>query len=506
MVSVAELVGHGSLALAGVHLPQPTAGIRWVATSELADPSPFLEGGEVLLTTGLEMRQWRSQWKSYVARLVARQVVALGFATGLTHRAVPAGLIAACRTQGLNVFEVPRATTFVAISHTLASMKESESEHAARRSLEAQRQLTQAALRQDDPAALVTRLADIVDGAAALVGPDGVEPRGPARTELDVSLVASEVDRLRPQGLRAATSVQTGAATLVVQPVGLTGPPVGHLAVYIPHPVTDRERTAIATAVSLLGLAAQTRLERRDADRRLRARALELLVEADARTATIVLEARGERGVALPKHVVIARATGPDHALSDALEAVENAVPLAALVREELWLAVTPGAIDHHLAKVAERGLLVGVGGPETIDDARRSWTNAGHALTSATSAAPVVRWERLVNEGALAVIDGERAAAFAASFLARLSDEELVRTLSSFLHHHGSRLKVADELGIHRNTVGNRIAQIETALGRSLDDPQVRVNAWIALQVASNSATTSSASACSTPRAARTG
>lgn len=485
MVSVAELVEHTSLTLVGVHLPQPTVAIRWVATSELPDPSPFLEGGEVLLTTGLEMKQWRTQWKSYVARLVARQVVALGFATGLTHRTVPAGLIAACRDEGLNVFEVPRETTFVAISHTLASMKESDAEHAARRSLEAQRQLTQAALRQDDPAALVTRLADLVDGAAALVGRDAIEPRGPARDELDLTVVASEVDRLRPQGLRAATSVQTGAATLVVQPVGLTGPPVGHLAVYLPHPTTDRERTAIATAVSLLSLAAQTRLERRDTDRRLRARALELLVEADARTATIVLEARSERGAALPKHVVIARATGPDHALRDALEAVEDSVQLAARVREELWLAGTPVAVDQHIPTIAERGLLVGVGGPATIEDARRSWTNAGHALASATPAAPVVRWERLVNEGAMAVLDDDRAAAFAASFLARLDDKELVRTLSSFLHHHGSRLKVAEELGIHRNTVGNRIAQIETALGRSLDDPQVRVNAWIALQVA---------------------
>ena len=489
MVSVEELVGHHSLALAGVHLPQPAADIRWVATSELPDPSPFLEGGEVLLTTGLEMRQWRSQWKGYVARLAARKVVALGFATGLTHRTVPTGLVAACRHEGLNVFEVPRETTFVAISHTLASMKETDAEHAARRSLEAQRQLTQTALRRDDPAALVSRLADIVDGAAILVGRDAIEPTGPARAELDPALVASEVDRLRPQGLRAATSIQTGTATLVVQPVGLTGPPVGHLAVYLPHRVTDRERTAIATAVSLLSLAAQTRLERRDADRRLRARALELLVDADARTATIVLEARSDRGAALPKHVAIARVTGPDDALRDALESVEDSVSLAARVREELWLAGTPVAIDQHMPAIAARGLLGGVGSPTTIDDARRSWTNAGHALASATPAAPVVWWERLVNEGAMAVLDDDRAAAFATSFLARLDDKELVRTLSSFLHHHGSRLKVAEELGIHRNTVGNRIAQIEAALGRSLDDPQVRVNAWIALQVATGSA-----------------
>jgi Purine catabolism regulatory protein-like family/PucR C-terminal helix-turn-helix domain len=484
MVSVVELVETESLALITVHLPQPKMGIRWVATSELTDPAPFLEGGEVLLTTGLEMRGWRAQWRTYVGRLVARQVVALGFATGLTHRTVPAGLLAACRDQGLNIFEVPRDTTFVAISRTVASMIESGAEIAARRSLEAQRQLTQAALRQDDPTALVTRLADIVNGAAAVVGRDAIAPRGPARNELDLTVVAAEVDRIRPQGLRAATSVQAGTGTLVVQPVGLTGPPLAHLAVYLPRRATDRESAAIATAVALLTLATQTRLARRDADRRLRARALELLIDADARTAALVLEATTDPAP-LPNRVVLARATGPDHVLDDALGVVEDDATLAGRLRGELWVVDTPDSIDDRVATLAEQGLLVGVGDPKRLESARISWANAGHALTSATPAVPVVKWERLVGEGALAVLDGDRAAAFAASFLGRLDDERLVQTLMSFLRHHGSRLKVSEELGIHRNTVGNRIAQIEAALGGSLDDPQVRVSAWIALQVA---------------------
>ena len=34
----------------------------------------------------------------------------------------------------------------------------------------------------------------------------------------------------------------------------------------------------------------------------------------------------------------------------------------------------------------------------------------------------------------------------------------------------------------MHRNTVRNRIRQIESLLDVSLDDPQVRVDAWVAL------------------------
>jgi sugar diacid utilization regulator len=44
----------------------------------------------------------------------------------------------------------------------------------------------------------------------------------------------------------------------------------------------------------------------------------------------------------------------------------------------------------------------------------------------------------------------------------------------------------VAEDLGVHRNTVRNRLGQVERLVGISLDDPQARVNAWIALQASS--------------------
>lgn len=484
MVTIAELVGTASLSLEGVHLPEPRADIRWVATSELPDPAPFLEGGEVLLTTGLEMRGWRTQWTGYVERLQARTVVGLGFATGLTHRTIPAGLVTACRDQGLNLFDVPRDTTFVAISRAVASMLESDAEGAARSSLKAQQVLTQAALSSDESAAVVARLAEIVCGAAALVGRDAVAPTGLAREALDLDAVTAEVERIRPQGLRAAASVQTGAGTLMVQPVGVSRRPVAHLAVYVPGRAGDTDRAAITTAVALLGLVAQSRAVRRDTDRRLRMRALELLLESDVRTATMVLEATTAGAPTLDGRVVVARASGPDALLDEALGLVEDDALLAGRAAGELWVVDTPRGIGRHLTTLTGRGLLVGVGDPEGVEDARASWTNAAHALASATTAVPVVRWEELVREGPLTILDRERAAAFATSFLGRIDDEALVQTLRSFLRHHGSRLKVAQELGVHRNTVANRIAQIEAALGSPLDDPRVRVGAWIALQL----------------------
>ncbi len=489
--TVADLLRQPGLALVEVHVCAPEVELRWVATSELADPAPFLEGGEVLLTTGLATAAWGREWREYAARLVEAGVVALGLGVGLTHAQAPEALVEACRELDLNLFEVPRATPFVAVSRAAARLLADGEEAAARQALEMQRQLTRAALRQDDPGLLLTRLAELVDGAAALLSRDGrpeVGPVGPRRLELDLALGEAEVDRMRPQGLRAASSVSAGASTTVVQPVGLAGRPSAYVAVHLPGRLSDGQRGAVTTAVALLSLAAASRSDRRDTDRRLRSAALELLVQADVRTCEIVLAARSDAGrePALPPSVQLLRATGTAVALDDALGWVEEE-ELAARVGAELWVVAPPARATRLGETLGARGLLVGIGGVEGSAHAARSHASAGHALDAASAATRVVTWERLVGEGAMTVLEPTRADAFATAFLAPLQDaaeNELVVTLHSFLRHHGSRLKVAEELGVHRNTVRNRVARIEELLDRSLDDPQVRVSAWIALQV----------------------
>ncbi|HSE07578.1 MAG TPA: PucR family transcriptional regulator [Nocardioidaceae bacterium] len=485
MVTVADLLAERDLELAGVHLPEPAQEVRWVATSELLDPTPFLEGGEVLLTTGLDAAGWRSQWGPYVDRLRAARVVALGFGTGLTHRTVPVGLRRACERAGLNLVEVPRRTSFVAVSQATARLIDAELEVTARRTMDAQRQLTQAALRPDARERLLAVLGSAVDGAAALIGRDETvvaAPSGPRAEEMDLDRVAEEIARIAPLGLRASSTTQAGGATLVVQPVGLRGRPSGYLAVQVPGRADESRRAAIGTAVSLLGLAAESDRQQREATRGLRSRALELLVRGDARTARIVLEAARD-GSALPDRLVVLRGRGRIEELTELLAVLEQSIPVVGTVGDEVLAVAPPRAAEGYAAALAGLGLRVGVSDPVPADRAAGGYDDAGRALGVATVESPVVWWGRLLGEGAVGALDPDRATGFARAFLAGLDveDRELLR---SFLHHHGSRLKVAAELGLHRNTVRSRLARIEAVLGRSLEDPHVRVDAWIALQV----------------------
>jgi purine catabolism regulator len=83
----------------------------WVHVSELADPTPFLRPGTLLLTT----RPALGPSRDYTRRLDAVGTVGIGFGVGLSHESVPDGLIEVCRKAGLPLLEVPLETKFVDI-------------------------------------------------------------------------------------------------------------------------------------------------------------------------------------------------------------------------------------------------------------------------------------------------------------------------------------------------------------------------------------------------------
>jgi len=113
-LTVSSLIGElGLELLSGEESAQ--AHVRWVHSTELPDPTPWLKGGEVLLSTGLQLDGPRSQ-REFVERLADHKITALGFGTGFTHRRVPAALVTAARKRDFPLFEVPYELPFIAIT------------------------------------------------------------------------------------------------------------------------------------------------------------------------------------------------------------------------------------------------------------------------------------------------------------------------------------------------------------------------------------------------------
>ncbi|WP_328339019.1 helix-turn-helix domain-containing protein [Streptomyces violaceus] len=170
--------------------------VHWVHTSEMADPYPYLLGGELLLTAGVHVPEAAGSdggapgrakprlgdyFDDYVSRIVAAGGAALGFGVAPVHDTVPRALVAACETHGLPLLEVPPQTTFSGVARAVWQLMAQARLAELRRVTEAQQSLASAASRPDPVPSVLRQLAQRLGGWAVLYGPEGAEIAGAGR-------------------------------------------------------------------------------------------------------------------------------------------------------------------------------------------------------------------------------------------------------------------------------------------------------------------------------------
>src|SRR3984885_13439256 len=146
----------------GLHLP-----VRWVHISELLDPTPWLSGGELLLTTGMQL-DTEDQQREFAARLADHHLAGLGFGPGFKHAAAPAPLRGVAEEREFPVFEVPYEVPFIAVTEAAFTQLVNEQYAVLRRALAAQERLERIVLSERGLQALVGALATLI-GAAVVV-------------------------------------------------------------------------------------------------------------------------------------------------------------------------------------------------------------------------------------------------------------------------------------------------------------------------------------------------
>src|SRR5919107_846903 len=110
--------------------------LRWVHISELEDPTPWLSGGELLLTTGMGLGDAAAQ-RAYVERLADHGLAGVGFGVGFGHDAVPAALAETAAARGLPLFCVPYEVPFLAVTERAFAQLVNEQYAVLRRSIAA---------------------------------------------------------------------------------------------------------------------------------------------------------------------------------------------------------------------------------------------------------------------------------------------------------------------------------------------------------------------------------
>lgn len=488
MPSVAELLaypGLGLRVLAGEELLERE--IRWVATSEHPDPTPFLQGGELLLTTGMRLGKNLDAVRAFASRLRDAGVVGIGYGIGVVSERVPSRLQRAATEQGLVLLEVDVPTPFVAIGKAVSDMLATQQYAEVTRGYRAQQELTRVAVR-GGVAGIVRSLARSLDGWVLLLdGRAAVLQAFPASARARAAALRPEVERLRSAG-RAALSLVQADEHVSVHPVGTGARAQAFL-------VAGTSRTPLASDRALLGLAgallAVVGNRGDDEPTRRRAAAVLSLVRDGAVVDPGVLADLGASVLRGPSvHVV---AVGGTHAeVEQWARRVEDAAAEDCLVvpAGASGCAVLAGSPADEETMGAARGVRIGVSDECPPDHLRAAIEQAERALATAqVRKTAVVRYADVL-AGPIGLADPADAAAFADRLLAplRAADDtggaDLLTTLRVWLEHHGQLGPAATELGVHRHTMRHRVRRAESLLGRPLDDVDSRMELWYALRV----------------------
>lgn len=505
MATLAQLLELPGLGLRLVQAGASGVELSWVSTTELLDLGGYLEGGEIVLTTGLALGHDDPRWRDFVASLSRARVAAIGFGVGVNHTRIPAPLIAAAGDYRLALVEVPPPTPFIAVSKAVAGLIQADELRAAHRALQIHQRLLDGARGSQSQAEVLASIAQATDRQLALVDADGGRIASTAgfaaavagrasREEIPLEVgggIRLEIAAGEPLGPEGRAVIAAGAMVLGLGVSGASG-----------EEQRERERWARLTSGLLSGA--------------LPPQALSVLQEEGAPPAAV--RAIAVRGAAEDLSAWRSGARAGVDRLVTAAEIDETpGIALAwQLCPVPAATAESPGAGEHRaehaaaaasvdasvrpldraLRTIARHGLDAVVGRAVAPAEAALSARSARLRLGSlpqlealyAAPRVPRVIWadrDAPFLDAALLGGDAQRLSdAVLAPLLAEQDADALLETTRAVLAHGGQRGPAAAALGIHRNTLRDRLRRVEQLTERSMDVADDRTELWLALRV----------------------
>jgi purine catabolism regulator len=482
--------------------------IRWVSTTELIDLSPYLEGGEIVLTTGLSLTADDPRWLDFVSGLSRAQAAAIGFAVGVNHEQTPPALIQAASAYRVALFEVPRPTPFIAVSKAVADLVGNDELARARRALSTQRHILNQAFSSQGTPGVLARLSIATESDAAVLRSDGSVESATAGMPIFDELLAA-VKTLATDNTRAALGASDPDRAWLVHPLGLQGVAHRFLAVCGSKPPTPSQQGAITAATIVLSLEDSRQRAEQNSEHERRERIASLFLQGEAVDASAAFRVLWPE-MQLPERVRVAIVQGD----ADFLSAFANEAALGVTQTRLIARAETMGEHPSEWPRVAlicdaenddevqrvinlalANSLNIVIGREVELERTRMSWMSASAKLNERgdvvgiATTTPSVVW---ADHGApvIEALSSLAAADLHKTVLGPLAEAEpemqlLRETLKAFLAHNGQSGPAATALGVHRNTLRHRLDRIEQLTNRSLLSADNRAELWIALRLA---------------------
>lgn len=463
--------------------------IRWVHTSEMLDPRPWMRGGELLLTTGhLLEASSESKLREYVDRLAEARVAGLGFGIGFAHAAIPTALLRRAHEMTIPVLEIAQQLSFEEILFSVTADLLRLNAADSRRAADGMALLGHAA-QSGGSQAVVTVLAESL-GAWVVV----IDRRGSVSIAVGAGRI--HIDDARAFAMKETRRVRH--PSLIAFPIGPQGNTKAYLVVGSRAGNTSLTRELARHAATLLDLVYfpnaagdLSALARRDA--------VEVLLSAPASLAQSVALRWGL--TAGPFAVSQLRLRSRALMLEDlALDWTRDigVAPLLSQHGSDVTAVLATDALDSWMERVQRAvekehvPVRCGIGCAGTLEHLGVSASQARLALEVALAdGVTVARFEELPTTRLLLLhghIDLPSALAHPLQALVDCGEvgDQLLRSLHVFLAENGSWEPAALQLHIHRHTLRRRIDRVEYLTGLSFDRAEDRFVAWVALRALS--------------------
>jgi purine catabolism regulator len=493
--------------------------VRWVHVSESADLTGLLEGGELVLTTGLPLTGTADRVAGYLQTLATVGIAALTVEFGTHITAVPAEIAARAEALGLVLVVLAEKIRFVEVTeqvHRLIVAEQYEELEFARATHEAFTDLNMTGASAGD---IVTRAAQTLQASLVL---EDLNRRVLAFSAVDIptsDLLADWEDRSRrhdgpfPNEPWRTVSVGLGPDRWgrLVLPTAGSSPARTQLVLERAaqalqlHRMADQARDALE-AQALGGLLEDLLNGRIEAESDAVARAIALGLSPGARYAPLALRATGRPG-ADPLH----QGESDRRLLAAAREAARAAglTALASVRRAGgvimLVSCPTGAGVDNALAalcvRLSDRAVRPGDRWVAGTSDAARDLLSAAAGLTEAELTAEVAlsmppgkrlfRAADIRLRGLVALLRHDhRMQTFAEAELGPLlahdarRGDTLMTVLRAFLDAGGSKSQTALATNLSRPTLYGRLRSIERILGVPLDTADSRTSLHLALMI----------------------
>jgi purine catabolism regulator len=507
--------------------------VRWVHNAAVPDAPDWLNGGELVLTTAINMPETQEDQCQYVLGMVKKNVAGLAIAVGRYIPRVPDYLLNVADSHDFPLIEIPYTVRFVDLVKSINERISQQNMATVTRALDIQQVLTQIVLEGGGLKELAKELAGLIRQSISIenerfeaFASENIAAVDEARRytlrhgrtnpllvqALEERNILPEIRRtLRPVFIPQMPDVGLEMERILA-PIVVHGEIYGYVWVIADdRPLTELDQMAIQSAATIAALMMLHQEAVQNAETSLKGNLLSRLIQGEAGREAVLNDQALRYGIDLRMPFGMLLIEQPNSSSGRLAQLYRRVNSLAALNNWPVVVGQFAGQVvllaqvgsgrdaldlralaDQIYAEFSAEKIRIGLSGThrgaDCVGTAHQECHDVLHIQRRLKSRAPCVSFEDLgyLHTLHLAGANSLNSNPYVPGVRKLLQEQhtELFNTLEAYLDSGGNSVQTAKALHIHRSTLNYRLQRIEEISAYKLDNSITRTNLQVVLKL----------------------